>query len=118
VRRRRDLFRWVMNFLSAMSLSAASAALATQLTTVSRGDLCVTEGAIGELPGHQLSVTVPKMRAYLNASTPQVVEARLTYLGSTGNEARLGSSELRRQFGLKLRAGRLQSGLRHVAHRA
>jgi hypothetical protein len=44
------------------------------------------------------------MRAYLNAFTPPQVEARFTYLGSTGNEARLGSGELRRQFGLKLRA--------------
>jgi len=44
------------------------------------------------------------MRAYLNAATPQAVEVRFTYLGSTGNEARLGSGELRRQFGLKLRA--------------
>src|SRR6202046_3026383 len=44
------------------------------------------------------------MRAYLNALTPQSVEADFTYLGSTGNEARLGSGELRRQFGLKLRA--------------
>ena len=44
------------------------------------------------------------MRAYLNEVTPQIIEARVTYLGSTGNEARLGSGELRRQFGLKLRA--------------
>ena len=44
------------------------------------------------------------MRAYVNRSTPQVIEARFTYLGSTGNEARLGSGELRRQFGVKLRA--------------
>ena len=44
------------------------------------------------------------MRAYLNALTSQSVEADFTYLGSTGNEARLGSGELRRQFGLKLRA--------------
>ena len=71
---------------------------------VSRSNLCVTEGAIEELPGRGLSVTVPKMRAYLNAFTPQLVEAQFTYLGSTGNEARLGSGELRRQFGLKLRA--------------
>ncbi len=71
---------------------------------VSRSNLCVTEGAIEELPGRGLSVTAPKMRAYLNAFTPQLVEAQFTYLGSTGNEARLGSGELRRQFGLKLRA--------------
>jgi hypothetical protein len=44
------------------------------------------------------------MRAYVNAPTPPFVEAQFTYLGSTGNESRLGSGELRRQFGLKLRA--------------
>jgi hypothetical protein len=44
------------------------------------------------------------MRAYLAAGTAQIVEARFSYLGTTGNEARLGSGELRRQFGLKLRA--------------
>ena len=44
------------------------------------------------------------MRAYLAGATPQIVEARFTYLGATANEARLGSGELRRQFGLKLRA--------------
>jgi hypothetical protein len=43
------------------------------------------------------------MRAYLDHSTPPSVEAHFTYLGPTGNEARLGSGELRRQFGLKLR---------------
>jgi len=72
--------------------------------SVSRANLCVTEGVIEELPGARLSVSVPKMRAYLNALTPQFVEAHFTYLGSTGSEARLGSGELRRQFGLKLRA--------------
>jgi hypothetical protein len=40
----------------------------------------------------------------VNAPTPPFAEAHFTYLGSTGNEARLGSGELRRQFGLKLRA--------------
>jgi hypothetical protein len=64
----------------------------------------VTEGTIAELPGHRLSVSVPKIRAYLDAITPQAVEVHFKYLGSTGNEARLGSGELRRQFGLKLRA--------------
>jgi hypothetical protein len=71
---------------------------------VPRAKLCVTEGTIEEGPGDRMLVNVPKMRAYVNAFTAQVVEARFTYLGSTGNEARLGSGELRRQFGLKLRA--------------
>lgn len=101
-------FTWILISLGALGVVASSAALGTALSPVSRGDLCVTEGALEELPGQQLFVTVPKMRAYLNVpsspATPQLVEARFTYLGSTGNEARLGSGELRRQFGLKLRA--------------
>src|SRR6266851_2815558 len=44
------------------------------------------------------------MRAYLESWTRPNIEARFTYLGSTGNEARLDSGELRGQFGLKLRA--------------
>jgi hypothetical protein len=44
------------------------------------------------------------MRAYVNTFTSQPIEAHFTFLGSTGNEARLGSGELRCQFGLKLRA--------------
>jgi hypothetical protein len=75
----------------------------SKLLLVPRSNLCVTEGTIDELPGQKLSVVVPKMRAYVNVLTPQNVEAQFTYFGSTGNEARLGSGELRRQFGLKLR---------------
>ena len=90
-------------FLQAAGPGAGGQA-GSRLKTVTRSNLCVTEGAIEELPGGQLSVGVPKMRAYVNAVTPQLAEAHFTYLGSTGNEARLGSGELRRQFGLKLRA--------------
>jgi hypothetical protein len=90
--------------LTALSLTASPRPSAIRLSPVSRTDLCVTEGAIEEGAGRRLSVVVPKMRAYLNAATAQSVEADFTYLGSTGNEARLGSGELRRQFGLKLRA--------------
>ena len=102
--RRRSKLSWVLLVLCTVSLGAASASPGPQLMDVSRSNLCVTEGAIEELPGRGLSVTVPKMRAYLNAFNPQLVEAQFTYLGSTGNEPRLGSGELRRQFGLKLRA--------------
>jgi len=81
-----------------------------ELMPVARAQMCVTEGAIepagaarsaGEA---RWSVSVPKMRASLNVKTAAIVEARFRYLGSAGNEARLGSGELRRQFGLKLRA--------------
>ncbi|HUN63731.1 MAG TPA: hypothetical protein VMU53_17160 [Candidatus Sulfotelmatobacter sp.] len=77
--------------LFALSVSASPTA---NLAPVSRANLCITEGSIED----------PKMRAYLNASTPQQIAVHFTYLGSTGKEAPLGSGELRRQFGLKLRA--------------
>jgi hypothetical protein len=75
-----------------------------RLMPVSKANLCVTEGAIEEPSGSQLSVNVAKMRAYVNAYTQSVAQARFTYLGSTPNEAPLASGEMRRQFGLKLRA--------------
>jgi hypothetical protein len=71
---------------------------------VSKANLCVTEGTIEEFPGQGLSVNVAKMRADVNAYTQPAAEARFTYLGATANEAPLASGEMRRQFGLKLRA--------------
>src|ERR1700733_6375833 len=93
---------WSLALLSASTLSAVPQSV--QSMPVSRANLCVTEGAIEELPGRRLSVSVPKMRAYVNAYTQPLAEVRFTYLGSTGNEAPLASGEMRRQFGLKLRA--------------
>jgi hypothetical protein len=51
-----------------------------------------------------MSVNVPKMRASVTIATTQDVEAHFTYLGKTTGEKPLGSGEMRRQFGLKLRA--------------
>jgi len=99
-----SLFPRALICLAALRLAAAPRPAGNTLSPVSRAQLCVTEGAIEELPGPRLAVSVPKMRAYLHSLTPQSVEADFTYLGSTGKEARLGSGELRRQFGLKLRA--------------
>jgi hypothetical protein len=104
MRKRQATYARALFFLCALCFGAAFGSTRNRLTPVSRAGICVTEGALNELPGGQLSVNVPKMRAYLNEVTPQSVEAHFTYLGSTGNEARLGSGELRRQFGLKLRA--------------
>jgi hypothetical protein len=76
----------------------------TRLTPVSKANLCVTEGSIEQTPDHRLLVNVPKMRAYVNAYTQPVAQVQFTYLGSTPNEVPLASGEMRRQFGLKLRA--------------
>lgn len=75
-----------------------------RLTAIERARLCVTEGAIEELPGRRLLVSASKMRAIVTGATAQVVEARVTYQGPTEQEARLASGAMRRQFGLKLRA--------------
>jgi hypothetical protein len=64
----------------------------------------VTEGTIEPLAGQRLAVDVAKMRAYVNAYSQPEAQARFTYLGATPNEAPLASGEMRRQFGLKLRA--------------
>ncbi len=104
MQKRQGLCSRTLFLLCALCLGAAFGSTRNRLIPVSRANICVTEGAIEELPGEQLLINVPKMRAYLNEFTPQSVEAHFTYLGPTGNEARLGSGELRRQFGLKLRA--------------
>ena len=72
--------------------------------SVSLRNLCVTEGVVDQANGDRLSVTVPKMRAYINAWTSQAIEVHFTYLGPTNSESALGSGEMRRQFGLKLHA--------------
>lgn len=72
--------------------------------SVSRNSLCVTEGVIKQAEGNHLSVDVPKMRAYVNKWTAQAIESRFTYLGPTAVQSPLASGQIRRQFGLKLRA--------------
>jgi hypothetical protein len=102
VRTAKHLSAWTLISLC-ISLDAGSQST-VQLTPVPKANLCVTEGAIEELPGQRLSVNVAKMRAYVNAYTQPLAEVRFTYLGATSNEAPLASGEMRRQFGLKLRA--------------
>lgn len=75
-----------------------------RMVPVPRAKMCITEGALEDLNGTRLAVNVPKMRAFVAAKTTQTVEARLTYVGPTKAEARLGSGAMRRQIGLKLRA--------------
>src|SRR5271168_4987920 len=105
MRKRQNQYAWGLVLLSGSTLSAWPQSVTTRLMPVSKANLCVTEGTIQEFPGQGFSVNVPKMRAYLNAYTQPVAEARFTYFGPTPNEAPLASGEMRRQVGLKLRAG-------------
>jgi hypothetical protein len=75
------------------------------LAPVARSQLCITEGTLESLPDRRLLVAVAKLRAVLAArGGRQAIEARFTYLGPTEETAPLRSGEMRRQFGLKLRA--------------
>jgi hypothetical protein len=96
--------RCVICFSLLMNFGSPAKSPDNPLTTVSQAKLCVTEGAVQSLHDEQFEVDVPKMRAYLNENTSPIVETKFTYLGATKNQAELASGELRRQFGLKLRA--------------
>lgn len=76
----------------------------TSMSPVPLDKLCITEGKLKNLGGDRLSVSVPKMRAFVAKPTLQEVEAQFTYLGPTKESSPLSSGEMRRQFGLKLRA--------------
>jgi len=98
--------RSVSAFLLLLGLGSFPLAKASsrELVPVSRDMLCVTEGEVSAAPQNQLTVNVPKMRAYVNTETNADAEVRFTYLGATAKDIPLGSGEMRRQFGLKLLA--------------
>jgi hypothetical protein len=90
--------------MSALGVGVASGSPSPP-QSISRSDLCVTEGAIDEHPeSHRFIVDSPKMRAYVNDKPVKSIEARFVYLGATSREVALGSGTMRRQFGFKLHA--------------
>ena len=90
--------------LLVMIANGGCAQIAGNTLAVSPSKLCVTEGAVEAQEGNRFSVESSKMRAYVNGWTSQAIGAHFTYLGPTAEESRLGSGEIRRQFGLKLGA--------------
>jgi hypothetical protein len=73
-------------------------------TAVERTSLCVTEGGLEDSADGSLAVTLPKMRAFVRLPIADAAQAQFTYLGPSANESPLASGQMRRQFGLKLRA--------------
>lgn len=104
IRRKASMVLLCLSCIAGHALKAPAQSTADGMLDLSRANLCVTEGEITEGTEKLLSVSVSKMRAYATEWTAQEIEARFTYLGPTSEAARLGSGELRRQFGLKLRA--------------
>ena len=67
-------------------------------------DFDVPNGRIEKAAGNRLMVSTKEMRATLKYRTQQDVTVQFTYLGPTQEVSRLGSGEIRSQFGIKLRA--------------
>ena len=117
----RNLSTWAkcaVVFPIVLGLTAASPAPTAKLKQVPRANLCVTEGAIEELPGQRLSVTVPQnARLPKRTNTPH----RRSRLHLPGLHRKRSSPGLRGTpppvWSQASRARRLQSRLRHVAHR-
>jgi hypothetical protein len=89
-------------FVGSLGLLAALPAAAE--TPIGRQDLCVTKGEIGAAPGGRLTIAEPEVRAVSKIPTPQAAEIRFTYLGPSKGTKPLGSGEIRRQLGIKMRA--------------
>jgi hypothetical protein len=89
-----------------MALSTVSQQQQPQssMKVVQQNQLCVTEGEINQLSENTLAVSAPKVRAFVINPTLQEVEARFRYLGPSEKSVPLASGQMRRQFGLKLRA--------------
>jgi len=67
-------------------------------------DWNVSDGRIEKAKGNRLMTQSKEMRATLKQDTPQHVTVSFTYFGPSREVSRLGSGEIRHQFGIKLRA--------------
>jgi len=67
-------------------------------------DWNVSDGRIEKATGNRLMTQSKEMRATLKKDTPQHVTVSFAYLGPSREVSRLGSGEIRHQFGIKLRA--------------
>lgn len=95
---------WIRRTHILLALVIAAFGAATGKPQVRPGDFDVTGGRIESAPGKRLKVSTKEMRASLKFTTEQSVTVKFTYLGPTKEVAQLGSKEVRRQFGVKLRA--------------
>ena len=100
------------------SHSVESSKILAVLTSVITGDIFrhaeglkteqkdwnVSDGRIEKAAGNRLMTQSKEMRATLKRNTLQHVIVNFTYLGPSRELSRLGSGEIRHQFGIKLKA--------------
>lgn len=96
-------FATAFALLLLLSLSG-SAAGNEKLQRIGRGQICVTNGALEDGPDSSIRITEPSMRGFVTVPASRTVEVKFRYLGPSAKSKPLGSGELRRQIGLKLRA--------------
>jgi hypothetical protein len=96
--------------LSGMVLVAVQAQAGTTASTPSGlrslapKEICVTLGSVTQDKTGKLEITAPKTRGVSTVGHARAAELRFTYLGPTAQQVALRSGQVRRQFGLKLRA--------------
>jgi hypothetical protein len=90
--------------LLACALLFGGSASADELARAPAARWRVTKGRIDTLSDGRARVREPKMRAVGPDADGDEAELRFTYLGPSDASAPLGSGEMRRQIGLKLRA--------------
>jgi hypothetical protein len=83
---------------------ASPPAAATLGHPVKRDALCVTYGAVTEDAAGRFSINDPEVRAVSRQGIARTAELSFTVLGPSAETKLLGSGQMRRQFGLKLRA--------------
>jgi hypothetical protein len=104
----RPFLRYATGIALSATIAACTAPVAPEraatLHTIDPSGLCVTEGQIQKLGGTRMEVASPAMRAVVAGSSEPVAQLGFVYQGPSAEAAPLGSGELRRQIGLKLRA--------------
>ncbi|MDB4970912.1 MAG: hypothetical protein JWN44_6601 [Myxococcales bacterium] len=94
--------------VSGLAVVAAFGAMARargdEARRVDAGEWCVTRGKLSAGSDGRARIEEPKVRAVVPKTDGNDVEIRFDYDGPSVETARLGSGELRRQIGLKLRA--------------
>jgi hypothetical protein len=86
------------------SAPVANVARDASWKTIPHDALCVTSGAIAPGAAGRFSVDAPTFRAVSSLPSDTRAQLAFTYLGPTTQTRALGSGDIRRQLGLKLRA--------------
>jgi hypothetical protein len=77
---------------------------AMKLQCLSAGEIRVTRGEVGRDASGRLEISAPVVRAVSTVGNARAAELNFTLIGPTKEQVALRSGEMRRQFGLKLRA--------------